>query len=202
MTSKTDDVVTGFPFTVTVPIPGTDRSYTLRAPTFGEVGAMAARQAGAPIPSDAVFVEALREAIAAMPMDDCERSAHMEAIQAAEDAGEMLDSLYAVHGMDRRAWDAEARREIAEADRIFRAARKGRDRAEWVARDAPALATLRRHQMDAGRREQVEMLMLCMTGDGAPRTPADVDALPAGDVLILYQRAMGLMRPSAAAEKN
>lgn len=191
-----DDVVTTAGQTVVIEIPGTDRKYTLRAPTFGEVGAMAARAAGTPVPSDAIFVDVLRDALRAADMDDGERAAHLAALDAAEEAADALDSLYAVHGVDRKAWDADARREIADADRVYRAAQKRRAKAEWAVRDAESLAVLRRHQMDAGRREQVEVVALCLT------VQVDVDALPAGDVLTIYQRAMTLMRPSAAAEKN
>lgn len=191
-----DDVVTAAGQTVVVEIPGTDRKYAIRAPTFGEVGVMAARQAGAAVPSDAIFVDALRDALRAADMDDGNRADHLAALDAAEEAGDALDSLYAVHGLDRAAWDADARREIADADRAYRAAQKRRARAEWAVRDAASLVTLRRHQMDAGRREQSEVVSLCLTA------PADVDAMPAGDVLVIYQRAMALMRPSAAVEKN
>ncbi len=202
MTERLNGVVTALPFTVTVPIPGTDRTYSLRAPTFGEVGKMAAAQAGAPVPNDAVFLDALRDALKAATMDDAARAAHLAAIDAAEEAGDVLDSLYAVHGPDRSAWDADAKREVAGADRVARAAQRARARAEWAVRDSVALADLRRHQTEAGRREQVEVVMLCVCGDDAPRTVEAVNALPAGDVLVLYQRATALMRPGRAEEKN
>ncbi len=197
-----DNIVTGGGHLVAVPIPGTDRTYTLRAPTFGEVGAMAARQAGTPVPSDAIFVDALRQAIRDTVTDPDAQKAHLAAIDAAEDAGDELNSLYAVHGTDRTGWDADARAAIAAADRAASAAQRGRARAEWAVRDAAPLADLRRHQMQAGRREQTDLLILCLTGDDAPQDAAAVDAMPAGDVLVLYERAMKLLRPDAATEKN
>ncbi len=200
MTTPANDVVTALPFTVEVP--GTGRTYTLRAPTFGEVGKMVARQAGAAVPNEAVFLEALRAALKAAAIDDAARDAHLAAIDASEEAGDVLDSLYAVHGANRAAWDADAKREIAEADRAARAAQRARALAEWAVRDSAALADLRRHQTEAGRSEQIEVVMLCLIGDDAPRSVEALNALPAGDVLALYQRATALMRPSRADEKN
>jgi hypothetical protein len=198
----TDEPIVSADQTVVVEIHGTGRKYTLRAPTFGEVGVMAARQAGAPAPSDAIFVAALREALKAAPISDEDREEHLAAIARAEDAGDTLDSVYAAHGVDRKQWDADARREIKEAEHEYRAAQKGRARAEWAVRDSEALAKLRRHQSDVGRREQTDVVRLCVTGPGAPKDDEAVAAMPALDVATIYQRAIAMMRPTQAAEKN
>ena len=198
----TDTPIVSTSQTVEVEIPGTDRKYTLRAPTFGEVGQMVARQAGTPVPSDSIFLDALRDVLKAAKIDDAARDAHLAAIDAAEETTDVLDSLYAAHGPDRSTWDADAKRELAEADRAARAAQRARARAEWAVRDSDVLADLRRHQTDAGRREQIEVVMLCVSGDDAPRTIEAVNALPAADVLAIYRRATALMRPTPAAEKN
>lgn len=188
--------------TIVVDIPGTNRTYTLRAPTFGEVGSMAARQAGAPVPSDAIFVDTLRDALKAAAIPDDERDAHLAAVDRAEDAGDALDSVYAAHGADRKQWDADARREVKEAEQEYRAAQKGRARAEWAVRDVEALAKLRRHQSDIGRREQNDVVRLCVVGPNAPKDDEAVAAMPALDVATIYQRAIAMMRPTQAAEKN
>jgi hypothetical protein len=195
-------VVTSLPHIVELGPPETSRVYRLRAPTFGEVGAMVARQAGRPAPSDAIFVEALEEAIGAADLPKDKKEKLVSAIHAAEDAADAVESLYAVHGPDRAGWSAEVQQEIVAAEREYRAAQKGRARAEWAVRDVPALAELRRHQGEVGRREQVEMILLCLDGDPAILDAEAVAAMPAGDALAVYQRAVAITRPGKAAEKN
>lgn len=198
----TDDVVTSTNGLIDLPIPGTGRTYKLRAPTFGDVGDMAARQAGAPVPNDAVFVDALCEAVKSSGLPETEIAEHLSAVARAEEARDLLDGVYAAHGPDRKQWDAEARGEIRDAERADRTAQKGRARAEWAVRDSEALSELRRHQSMVGRREQADVVMLCVVGPGAPADADAVRAMPAVDVVTIYQRGLSLMRPSPAAEKN
>lgn len=206
MTRKpADDVVVANGQTITVDIPDTGRSYTLRAPTFGEAGQLAARAVIAAIPSDAIFAEALRKAIEGSDMPDDTKAAHLAAINAHEDAQDHLDSLFTAHGGDRAAWDADTKREIAEAQRALFAAQRARQKAEWAMKDAPALADLRRHQMDARQREQIDLVALCVVSVGGTLrnlTIDDVKNLPAGDALTIADRAGALVRPTPSAEKN
>lgn len=192
-----DIVVAGAGMAVPVDIPGTNRSYTLHPPTFGELGDMAARAAATLAPNDAVFADALRDAVRASGLPEQEKADHLAAIDAFEDLSDAIEAFYAAYGADRTAWSDDARREFAELTRGHAAARRKRSRAEWAMRDIETLAELRQHQMEAGRREQAEIVALCLG------RPVDwVSALPAGDVLTLHVRALALMKPSASAEKN
>lgn len=200
-----EDVIVASGQTVTVEIPSTGHAYTLRAPTFGEAGQLAARSMVGAIPSDAIFAEALRTAIAASALPDSVKEAHLAAIDAHEAAQDHLDSLFTAHGGDRTAWDADARREIAEAQRALFGAQRARQKAEWAMRDTPALLDLRRHQMDTRQRESVDLVALCVVsvnGKFTDLTDADVLALPAIDAATIVERASALMRPTPAAEKN
>lgn len=191
------DVVTSTSMTVEVPIEGTDRSYTLRVPSWADAGAIAARAIGTLVPNDAIFVDRLRAAIGEAARPDAERAELLDGILAAEDASDELDSLFAVHGTDRKDWSPDTRKEIAAAQRRLAGAMRVRQRAEWVMRDDPNLAELRMHRVTTGRAEQAAVVALCLDTD-----PASVEAMPALDVTVLYQRAAGLMRPTQAAEKN
>lgn len=207
MTSKkpADDVVVATAQPIAVVVPETGHTYVLRAPTFGEVGQLAARQVTAASPSDAVFAEELRRAIEASDLTDEAKRAHLAAIDAHEAAQDHLDSLFTAHGNDRTSWDAEARREIAEAQRTHLAARRAREKAEWSMRDAAPLIELRRHQLNAGQREQQALVALCVesvNGELRQLKPDDVLALPAIDAMTVAARAAALSRPSPAAEKN
>lgn len=192
----TDDVVVTKDYAVTVEIPGTDRSYTLRAPTFGEVGEMASRAEGAMVPSDAIFAEVVRDAIEASGLPQDAKDRHCAAIDAFFAADDALRSLYASLP-EAKDWTAEHRREVADADKALRAAVRARGAAEWAVRDVPAVRdALRQKGLDA-RAQQADMLALCLGW------PADrVQALPAGDFLVLQERAGALIRPTQAAEKN
>lgn len=192
-----DIVVAGAGTAVTVDIPDTDRRYVLRAPTFGELGDMAARAAATLAPNDAIFADALRDAVKGSGLAEQEKADYVAAIDAFEDVSDAIEAFYAAYGADRTAWSDDARREFADLTRSHAAARRKRSRAEWAMRDVEALAELRQHQMEAGRREQAEVVALCLG------RPVDwVAALPAGDVLTLHVRALALMKPSASAEKN
>lgn len=200
---QADPVVAAAGTTLTVTIPHSGRTYTLRAPTFGEVGQMAARAVSAAMPSDAIFADRLRQVIQAEAGDDA--PALVAAVDAHEAAQDYLDSLYSAHGTDRGGWDAEAKREIREAQRDLFAAQRDRQKAEWRFRDNPDLVALRRHRITAQQREALDLVALCVVSiDGALRTlsPEDVEGLPAGDVALVAARAQALIRPTADAEKN
>lgn len=189
----------------TVEIPGTDRVYVLRAPTFGEMGELASRAAGAPVPSDPIFADALRQAIEASALSAEDKARHIASIAELESADDDYSAFYAAHGTDRASWDAEAKREMARTQKALLAAQRARQRAEWAVADDEAVATLRRHQMIARQREQVDLAMLCVesvNGELRRLTAADVAAMPAGDVMLIHDRAMALVRPGPAAEKN
>lgn len=199
-----DPVVTSAGTTIAVAIPGTDRTYTLRAPTYGEVGRMTARALTAVAPSDAIFAEALRKVIEGT-LPEADRAAALAVVDAFEEATDHLESLYGVHGTDRTAWDADAKRELREAERALMTARRGRNKLEWQFRDHADLLALRRTRIDANQLEAQELVVLCVCGVGealAQLTPDDVLALPAGDVAVLTERAQAMIRPTAAAEKN
>jgi hypothetical protein len=191
-----DDVVTGADHTVTVDIPGTDRSYPLRAPTFGEVGQMAARAEGAMVPSDTIFAEVIREAVEGSDLPQSDKDRHCQALDAFFEADDALRSLYASLP-EAKDWSAEHRREVSEAVKALRVATRGRDRAEWAVREVPAVREARRHQGEVGRAEQTDMVALCLGWDADK-----VRAMPAGDFILVQQRAMALIRPTQAAEKN
>lgn len=197
MARKPEPPVTSTAMMVDLPIPGTDRRYTLRIPTFGDAGDLAAAAVTAVAPNDTIFTEALREALRASDLPDEAKAAHLASVDAAEEAQDALDALFTAHGADRRDWSADARREIAEAQRAFLSANRARQRAEWAMRGDAGLAQLRRHQLEAGRTEQTSLVALCLG-----LTPGEVHAMPAVDALTVYQRAASLLRPSAAAEKN
>lgn len=191
-----DDVVTSAQTRVRVEIPDTTRAYDLRPPTFGEVGDMAAHAEGTMVPSDAIFAEAVREAIAASAMPQADKDRHAAALDEYFAADDALRSLYASLP-DSKDWTAEHRREVADANRAMRGASRARDLAEWAVRDVPAVREMKRSQGVAGRREQAGMVALCLGWD-----VARVMDLPAGDFLLLQQRATRMMRPDQAAEKN
>ncbi|MBR0649507.1 hypothetical protein GXW78_07540 [Roseomonas terrae] len=183
--------------TIDVPIPGTDRSFTLHAPTFGEFGEIVARSASMVVPNDAIFVDALRQEIQGSGLPEEQKAAHLAALDADETAQDALTSHYAAFGPDRSTWSAEERRDFGQADRDASAARRRRMRAEWAMREAKALIELRRHQIEEHRSEQLELLAICL------RWKRDaVAALPTGDVEVLHAAAMRLVRPGPAAEKN
>lgn len=192
-----ETVITSTGTVITVPIPGTDRVYDLRAPTWGEVGDLAARAASTAVPSDAIFVDALRAGLAASDLPGDEKAAHLAALDADEEAQDVLGGLYAAHGNDRTTWSDDTRREIASADTAASAARRRRMRAEWAMRDNADVIALRRFQLQQTRAEQVGLVALC-------RGVADavVEAMPAGDVVILHAKALAMVRPSPVAEKN
>lgn len=191
-----EDVVVTADYTVTVEIPGTDRKYTLRAPTFGEVGKMAARAESTMVPSDAVFAELVRDAVLASDLPEDVKARHCAALDAFFEADDTLRSLYASLP-DANDWGAEQRREVAEANRALRTAARGREQAEWAVRDVPSVREAKQRQGDVGRREQADIVALCLGWE-----PERVSDLPAGDFLLIQRRAMELIRPSAAAEKN
>jgi len=191
-----DDVVTSAQTRVRVEILGTDRAYDLRPPTFGEVGDMAGRAEGAMVPSDAIFADTVRAAIEASAMDAEAKARHVAALDAYFEADDALRSLYASLP-DAKDWAPEHRAQVADANRAFRVAARQRDHAEWAVRDVPAVRDLRRRQGEVGRREQAEMVALCLGWD-----LARVQELPAGDFLILQQRATQMIRPTQATEKN
>jgi hypothetical protein len=205
MTRKpADPVVAAAGTTVTVTAPDTGRIYTLRAPSFGEVGEMTARALTAAMPSDAIFAEQLRRVIEA-EVPQAEREAMLAAVDAHEEAQDHLDSLYATHGTDRAAWDADAKREFRDAQRAAMKAQRDRQKLEWRFRDHAALVALRRHQIDARQREAVDLVALCVAsidGTFATLSPDQVEAMPAGDVALVAARAQALIRPTPDAEKN
>lgn len=191
------EVVTSAGMTVEVPIDGTDRKYTLRVPTYGDAGAIAARAVTTLAPNDAIFADRLRAALRASDLPEEEKTRFLEGIDAAEDATDALDALFFAHGTERKDWPEDVRKEVAAAQRDVLAAMRVRQRAEWAMQGDPGLAQLRMHRIEAGRMEQTAVVALCLgIAEG------DVAALPALDVTVLYARAAGLMRPTPSAEKN
>lgn len=196
-----DPVITSAGHTVAVEAAG--RTYVLRAPTFGEYGQMVARAVTQAAPSDAIFADALRTAARRDGGDDA--ADMVAAIDAHEEARDYLDSLYAAHGADRAAWDADAKREIADGERGLMAATRRRNRVEWRLREAPEIIDLRRYQLDAQQQERLALVVLCVAtvdGEFTTLTEADAQALPAQAVLAIAERAAALLRPTPAAEKN
>lgn len=199
-----DPVVTGAGTTATVTSPDTGRTYVLRAPSFGEVGKMTARALTAALPSDAIFAEELRRVIERACEGD-DRDAALAAVDAHEAAQDHLDSLFAAHGTDRAAWDADAKREFRDAQRDLFAAQRARQKLEWRFRDQPDLTALRRCRIEAQQLEALDLVALCVVsvnGKLGALTPQEVDGLPAGDVALVAARAQSLIRPTQDAEKN
>jgi hypothetical protein len=197
-----DPVITAAGQTISVTV--ADRVYVLRAPTFGEYGQLAARSVTHAVPSDAIFADALRDVVTAQA-PEADRGAMLAAITAHEEARDFLDSLYGTHGGDRTSWDADAKREIADAQRALMAAQREREKIEWRFREAVPIVALRRHRLDFEQQERIGLVALCVASIGGElRTlaEADVPELPAQDVLTIAERAAALLRPTPAAEKN
>lgn len=197
------DVIVGAGQTVTVESSG--RTYVLRAPTFGEAGQLTARSVAAVQPSDAIFAEALRDAVRAAPLPEKVRAAHLAAIDEHEAAHDALEGLFMANGLDRTAWDADVRREMAAAQRALLTAQRARQKAEWAVRESPDVVALRQGQIAGRQAEQAELVALCVVSVGKEMvtlTADDVRAMPASDALAIADRAAALVRPTPAAEKN
>lgn len=191
------DVVVSATAKMRVEIPGTDRVYELRAPTFGEVGEMAARAEGMMAPSDAVYAEVVREAVLASDAPQADKERHAAAYDDFFAAQDTLRSLVASLPEDTKEWSAEQRREFADANAAFRRASRARDQAEWLVRDVPAVRAMKQKQGAAVRDDQAEAVAMCLG-----IKPAEARALPVGDFLLLHARALSMVRPSEVAEKN
>lgn len=190
------EAVTSASMTVRVAIPNTDRSYELRAPTFGEVGNMAARAEGMMVPSDTIFAEIVREALMASDLPDEDKAKHSAALDAYFEAEDELRSAVAVLPDHEKRTD-EQRAEIARLNRALRAADRGRAKAEWAVRDSKTVQEVKRQHGDASRNERAEIVALCL---GCSLKEAT--ALPAGDFLAIHEKAVALLKPTPAAEKN
>lgn len=182
--------------TVTVAIPGTDRSYTMRAPTYGEMGKMSLAMVAIISPTDAVVLDALREAVEAADLPADKRAEYLEYLEASIAADEAFDDALTEHG-PRSDWTPEAREAMRQVIRDRRRAKTGRDRVEWAMRDAEPVLRLMRNRAEVEHREQVALIAACL-GMSAEQ----VEALPAADAGVLRARAVALTRPSQAAEKN
>lgn len=197
--ARAEPIITGADFTVDVTVPETGRAFTLRAPTFADAGRLAAAAAAELHPNQAVFNDVLREAIRRTGLPEAEQAAHIAAVDQAEETDDHLSALYAAHGTDSAAWPDDTRREMAEAQRAALAAQRAKARAEWATRADEKLTDLRRYQSDFARRDQVGLLRMCLVPAPAPEA---IEAMPAIEVGTLYRRALDLLRPSPAAEKN
>lgn len=194
-------VVTGAGLERTVEIDGA--RYVLRAPSFGDLGAMLAAQ-GAPAPSAALIRDAMREYLLTEDREDM--AAALAAVEDAEDALAVywagqppaLDAEGVAH------WRSETAPERAQLEAEMTRAIRRAMRAEAVAEGSSRVQELRRRQqtaqIDAARSHVALCLALVPPGD---RVADDVvDALPAPHVLALSVVAQALMRPGAEARKN
>lgn len=198
-------VVTGAGFRLTKNLGG--RRYTLRAPTFGEAGALLASTGPHLRPTPAVIAEEVREALRRAGRE--ELVAAIDEYEVAEDyLRSVLVSNAGAEGADDRAGAREAERDAR--DRMA-AAHRARQRAEWLVREDGDLARLRRLAQEIDQDEIMQLLCICLVGwegEGLPPAPEKVTrevidaALPSGDVQALGGIVMGLMQPTKAEEGN
>lgn len=190
------EVVTSASVTVRVEIPGTGRVYEMRPPTFGEMGAMAARVEGMMVPSDAIFAEAVRDAILASKLPDADKERYSASIDAYFEAEDALRSAVSTMPDPDKRTD-EQRRELADLNAAYRRADRARQQAEWAMRDVDQVQDLKRRNGDASRRQRAEIVALCLG-----TSVDEALALPAGDFNMLHDRAAALLKPGESAEKN
>jgi hypothetical protein len=196
------DIVTGAALRVEVACG--PRRYIIRPPTFGEAAALAAEQAARLRPSIAVYLDALRTALA-----EAGHAARTGCIDAEEDAEDALSALLATRP-DREEPPAaqDAWREgLRAAQQTLLGAQRRRQVAEALLVEHPGLAELRARRTRDDKADGLAMLRLCLcgwSGGGLPEwtVGADLSALPAADAALLVQRAFALLRPDADAAGN
>lgn len=182
------------------------RRYTLRAPTFDEVGSLAATSGFAMRPTSAVINWEIREAL--------KRSGHpeMAAIIDEHEAAEIAFQdarLQAPIGETDREALRESNEAVSQARQRLMKADVARKQAEWLVREDQALRDLRALAQKLDRAEHGELVRLCLVGwegEGLPPYAESMSAddvaqsLPAGDMAALAQVAIGLMNPTKEDE--
>ena len=178
-----------------------DRRYTLRAPTFGEVGGLLEEGLGRLEPVPAVINERLREALT--------KAGHQDKVAVIDAFEEAEDSLLALlETLDKE----DSKEEVVQANIAYRKAKRQRAVVEALVADDAGLKELR---LDRERTSRTQILaslavMLC-DWEGGDLPPFDASAvtqdylnrvLPGCDVLALSQIAMELRSPSKVAEGN
>ena len=211
------DVVTGEAFRVVETIGG--RSYTLRPPTFGEAGELAAVTVGTVRPGAAMVAEAVRQALEERLAGEEkaeELSVALAALTAHEDADDYVQAVLVTRPMDNEPPSAfaEWRAQLRDAQTTLLKADRARQLAEARVADHPRVVELRSATLRASFAERLSTVRICLvawSGPGLPawqvgkdgRVPEEVlNSLPAGELAALAERAGGLMRPAKAAEKN
>lgn len=195
-------VVTGSGFRLTKNLGG--RTYTLRALSFEEQGAFVESLGSTMRPSEVVIRDELREAL--------RRTGREDLVPLVDEFEAADDSLRSVVSTYRGDLDVVEKAALKEARDRLQAAVRGLQRAEWVAREDPALGKLRGLAKQMDRREAVLLLALSLVGwegdglppfPGRPLTEGDVDAtLPGCDVKALAEVALKLLQPTLEQEKN
>jgi len=192
------DVITRAGYRVTKTLG--DRTYTLRAPSFGEIGALLEEGAGEMPASSVVIYDTLRAALLKKGHE------HLVAnVDAVEDAVDAMEAA-------RSEWrDGDSKADLIEANVRVRRANRDLARAEELVKDDDGLRAIRLASERSGRRRVISTLVLTLegwTGEGLPDVPSALTAefvstqLPGNDIAALGQIAQELIRPTRVAEGN
>lgn len=208
------EIITSAAFRVVEELGG--RKYTLRPPTFGEAGELAARMVGTIRPGPAMVAETIRQALEATLEDPAERAEAVAAISAHEEADDYVAAVLMTKPEETEPPSAKAewRASLAEAQRRLFAAERRKARAEAAVADHPAVVRIRAAQLEASLAERLHTVRTCLAGWEGPGLPAwcpdaegriplaVLETLPAAEIAALAERCGELTRPSKAAEKN
>jgi hypothetical protein len=180
-------------------------TYTLKAPSYGEVGAIDVELSVLNVPSQAVINDALITAARAAGRDDL-----ADAIVALDDARDAISDFYAscppstdAEGQIR--WRAENAEELRRLERPAQRLMEKRNIAQELFAQKDEVAELLRRVPVALQRRMVGTVAAGIAAiGGRPQmlSMPDVQALPIGHVRTLFELVSQMMVPSTDAAKN
>jgi hypothetical protein len=182
-----------------------DTRYTLRAPSYGEAGAIDVELSTTLAPSQALVNDALITAARGAGRDDL-----ADAIVALDDARDALTDFWAscppatdAEGVAR--WKAENAEQLKALERATQRLMEKRNVAQELFAQVPQVAELLRRMPIAMQRRMVATVAVGISAiDGRPQmlSMADVQALPLSHVRVLFEQASEMLVPSVDAAKN